>query len=190
MSSQEAKILGDFLLAPAPLRDFVTLRDFTDIFPRAHRANPAVQDIYRELHRLREKEIEHVRRDIADEVKRSKQLRREYARERRQLDDATVTGLDSVALQMEEELSGNSRKKPHTLQTVHSDIEEACQSIEAQITGIEQENNRVLAEVQDVVGALSDLRHGRFPSSASGEALGEQVLTTLGRLEAVCEKPA
>jgi centromere-localized protein 2 len=104
MPSQEAKLLGDFLLAPAPLRDFMTLRDFTDIFPRAHRTNPAVQEIYRELQSLREKDIKLVRQDILDEVKRSKQLRREYARERRQLDDATVAGLDPVALQMEEEV--------------------------------------------------------------------------------------
>ncbi|KAF1942033.1 hypothetical protein EJ02DRAFT_454698 [Clathrospora elynae] len=190
MSAQEAKILGDFLLAPAPLRDFMTLRDFTDIFPRAHRTNPAVQDIYRELHRLREKDIELVRRDIAAEVKRSKQLRREYARERRQLDDATVAGLDPIALWMEEELSGEGRKKPHTLQTVHFDIEEACQSLEAQITEIEDENRRALVEVQDVVGALSDLRTGRFAPSASGEDIGEEVLATLKRLEAVCANPA
>lgn len=104
MPSQEAKILGDFLLTPAPLRDFITLREFTDIFPRAHRGNPAVQDIYHELQRLRDKDIELVRRDIAEEVKRSKQLRREYARERRQMDDADVAGLDPVALHMEEEV--------------------------------------------------------------------------------------
>ena len=104
MPSQEAKILSDFLLAPAPLRDFITLREFTDIFPRAHRTNPAILDIYRELQRLREKDIELVRRDIVDEVKQSKQLRLDYARERRQLDDVTVAGLDPVALQMEEEV--------------------------------------------------------------------------------------
>jgi hypothetical protein len=104
MPSQEARILGDFLLAPAPVRDFINLREFTDIFPRAHRTNPAVHDIYRELQRLRERDIELVRRDIVDEVKRSKQLRREYAQERRQLDDATVAGLDPIALQMEEEV--------------------------------------------------------------------------------------
>lgn len=105
MPSQEAKILGDFLLASAPLRDFITLRDFTDIFPRAHRSNPAVQEIYRELQRIRDKDVELVRQDIIDEVKRSKQLRREYARERRQVDDATVAGLDPNMLQMEEEVS-------------------------------------------------------------------------------------
>jgi hypothetical protein len=105
MPSQEAKILGDFLLAPAPLRDFITLRDFTDIFPHAHRSNPTVQEIYRELQRIRDKDVELVRQDIIDEVKRSKQLRREYAREKRQIDDATVAGLDPVALQMEEEVA-------------------------------------------------------------------------------------
>ena len=104
MPSQEAKLLSDFLLAPAPLRDFMTLRQFTDIFPRSHRENPAVQVLYRELHRLREAEIEVVRNDITKEVKRSKQLRRAYARERRLADDAHIAGTDSVALQMEEEV--------------------------------------------------------------------------------------
>lgn len=104
MPSQEAKLLGDFLVAPAALRDFMTLRQFTDIFPQVHRANPAVQDLYHELHRLRDKDIDVVRRAIAEEVKRSKQLRREYAKERRRVDDAAVAGLDPVALQMEEEV--------------------------------------------------------------------------------------
>jgi centromere-localized protein 2 len=40
------------------------------------------------------------------------------------------------------------------------------------------------------VGALSDLRHGRFAQPASGEDLGEEVLATLKRLEAVCANPA
>lgn len=88
------------------------------------------------------------------------------------------------------QLSGQSRKKPHTLQTVHSDIEEACQTLEAQIAEIEQENRRALAEVKDVVGALSELRHGRFAPSSSGENIGEEVMATLKQLEAVCDKPA
>jgi centromere-localized protein 2 len=104
MSSQEAKLLSDFLLAPAPLRDFMTLKQFTDIFPRSHRENPAVQELYRELHRLREAETELVRGDIAKEVRRSKQLRRAYAQERRQMDDVHVAGVDPVALQIEEEV--------------------------------------------------------------------------------------
>ncbi|KAH6618990.1 Cnl2/NKP2 family protein-domain-containing protein [Boeremia exigua] len=188
--SSEAKLLGDFLLAPAPLRDFMTLRQFTDIFPRSHRENPAVHDLYRELHRLREAEIGIVRDDVAKEVKRSKPLRRAYARERRQMDDARVAGTDAVALQMEDELAGHGRKTPHSLQTVHASIEDSCQSIEAQIAAMEEENRRALAEVQEAVGALSDLRHGRFVQSASGEDIGEEVLAALRRLEAVCADPA
>ena len=114
MPSQEAKLLSDFLLAPAPLRDFMTLRQFTDIFPRSHRENPAVQDLYRELHRIREAEIEVVRNDITKEVKRSKQLRRAYAQERRQMDEAHVAGTDAVALQMEEEVDNDSEDASNT----------------------------------------------------------------------------
>lgn len=115
MPSPEARILGDFLVAPAALRDFMTLRQFTDIFPAAHRTNPAVQDVYRELQRLRERDVELVRHAIADEVKRSKRLRREYARERRQLDHAAVAGLDPAALQIEEEVGGLLLDRPRQM---------------------------------------------------------------------------
>jgi centromere-localized protein 2 len=54
---------------------------------------------------------------------------------------------------------------------------------------MEAESARTLTEVQEVVGALSDLRHGRFAQTASGEDLGEEVLATLKRLEAVCANP-
>ena len=104
MPSTEAKLLADFLVAPASLRDFMTLSQFTDIFPKGHRSNPAVKELYRELYTLRERDIEAVRQDIALEVKRSKPLRRDYARERRQVDEANVAGLDPVALRMEEEV--------------------------------------------------------------------------------------
>ncbi|KAF2866094.1 Cnl2/NKP2 family protein-domain-containing protein [Massariosphaeria phaeospora] len=191
MPSQEATMLADFLLAPASLRDFVSLRQFTDIFPQAHRASPAVKELYRELHSLREADIQDVRENIADEVKRSKQLKRAYARERRQMDHATVAGLNPIALQMEQELSGDGlNRKPHTLQTIHPSIEEACRGLEAQIEEMEVESQRTLVEVQETIGALSDLRHGRFAQPASGEDIGEEVLATLKRLEAACTDPA
>lgn len=107
MPSPEAQLLADLLLAPAPLQDFTTLRQFTDIFPRGHRENPAVPQLYRELQRLRAHDMETVRRDIAAEVQRSKPLRREYARERCRLDSTAAPGLDPVALQIEDEV-GNA----------------------------------------------------------------------------------
>jgi centromere-localized protein 2 len=47
-----------------------------------------------------------------------------------------------------------------------------------------------LLEVQDTISALSDLRKGSFQQTASGEDIGEEVLATLKRLEAVCADPA
>jgi hypothetical protein len=105
MSSQELNLLKNFLLAPAALRDFLTLQQFTEIFPPAQRSSPAIRELYVEISRLRQQDIENVRQNITDEVKRSKQLRRDYARERRHRDDANVAGLDLVALQMEEEVN-------------------------------------------------------------------------------------
>lgn len=178
-------MLSDLLLAPAALRHFMTLREFTDVFPRGHRDNDAVPDLYHELKRLRERDMDVVRRDIVEEVKRSRQLRREYAQERR-LHDATVAGVDPIALEMEEELSGQTHGRPHTLPTVHASIEKACDGLEAQIAQLERETEEALQNVQDVVGGLSDLRQGRFPQSVGGEDMGEEVLATLRRLETVC----
>jgi centromere-localized protein 2 len=88
------------------------------------------------------------------------------------------------------QLSSQGRKKPHSLASVHASIEEACQSLEAQIADMEAENARAFTAVEEVVGALSDLRHGRFAQPASGEDLGEDVLATLNRLETACLNPA
>jgi centromere-localized protein 2 len=104
MPSQEAALLSDFLLTPAALRNFLSLEQFTDIFPRSHRENPAVKALYQELQRLRHEDIELVRSNIADEIKRSRPLKRAVTRERRQDDRTAVAGLDPVALEMEEEV--------------------------------------------------------------------------------------
>jgi hypothetical protein len=104
MPSHEAKLLADFLIAPASLRDFMTPRQFASIFPSAHQSNPVIKELYNEIYALRERDIQVVRQDIADEVKRSKQLKREYAKERRRMDDANVSGINPIALQMEEEV--------------------------------------------------------------------------------------
>lgn len=107
MPSDEAKILSEFLLAPAPLREVLSLKEFTDIFPSKHRSNPAIHELYRELQRLREEDIDAVRRSISEEVKRSKHLRRDFAKARRLEDESIVAGLDPAMLEMEAEVVTN-----------------------------------------------------------------------------------
>ncbi|KAF2277595.1 uncharacterized protein EI97DRAFT_441624 [Westerdykella ornata] len=191
MPSQEAAILADFLLAPAALNNFLTLDEFTNILPRSQRENPAVKLLYRELQRLRNEDIEAVRSNIADEVKKSRPLKRECIRARRQDDHSAVAGLDPVALDMEEELSGyHQHRKQHTLQTVHAAMEDAAKSIETQVQEMEKDIQEALDEIQNAVGELSDLRYGTFPKTVGGGNIGEEVLTTLKRLEAACTHPA
>lgn len=86
-------------------------------------------------------------------------------------------------------MSGQGQRRAHTLQTILTGIGEACQGLEAQIAEIEAENRTTLAQVRELVGALSDLRHGRFAQAASSEDMGEEALASLKRLEAVCANP-
>jgi centromere-localized protein 2 len=85
------------------------------------------------------------------------------------------------------QLSGHGRRKnPHTLQTIHPDIQKACKSIEAEIQEMESDIDQTLSEVREAIGELSDLRYGNLPRPAGGENISEEVLATLKRLEAVC----
>lgn len=191
MAPKESTLLSDFLLVPADLRNILTLEQFTDIFPQSQRDSPAIKSLYQELRRLRQEDIDIVQGRIADEVKKSKSLRQKAMRERKQNDQEAVAGLDPVALDMEDELAGNnSRRKPHTLQTICPALQVASKSIEVEIQELETEVANALAEVQEVVGDLSELRYGKFSKSADGSDISEEALATLKRLQAVCEDPA
>jgi centromere-localized protein 2 len=47
---------------------------------------------------------------------------------------------------------------------------------------MEEESEKVLEEIQELVGGMSDLRYGRLANSG----LREEVLEGLGRLESAC----
>lgn len=104
MPSPETAILTDFLLDPASLRDVLTLQQFTEIFPKSHRLSPAVKELYQELQRLRNEDLETVRLNIQEEVKKSRTLKRDCARERELDDRRAVAGLDLIALDQEEQV--------------------------------------------------------------------------------------
>ena len=181
--------MADLLLAPAPLPEFTTPRQFADIFPRGHRDSPAVALLYAELQRLRNQDLETVRREISAEISRSKPLRRAYARERRRLEGPAVAGLDPTALAMEDALSGPVpplRSSPHTLETASAELEKACRALEAQLADMEAASATIRADVSERVAALSDLRHGRFAPSPGSQDVGDHVLATLRRLGHVC----
>lgn len=73
---------------------------------------------------------------------------------------------------------------PHTLKSILPELEKAIEDVEDEIRRDEEETDKLLEEMRDIVGGLSDLRYGRL---ANGE-LKEQVLDGLSRLESSCDK--
>ena len=82
MPPTEATILSNFLLPPAPLLSTISLPEFTDLFPRSQRSNPQVEYLYRELQARRDLDIERIKRNIAQEVKRGEKQRRQVVKAR------------------------------------------------------------------------------------------------------------
>ncbi|KAF2141293.1 uncharacterized protein K452DRAFT_287995 [Aplosporella prunicola CBS 121167] len=196
MPPTETSILSNFLLPAAPLPNILTLRQFTDLFPRAHQSNPAIPLLYRELQHQRAIDTDDVRRNIAAEAKRGERQKREVARARRRSEKAeyeSLTGAQQTDVRMEQELFGRTGNapgaKPHTLESMLRDMDEAGKSIEEEIEELEEESQAVLADIKTIVGDLSDLKYGRFSKpAAGGEELGPETVETLKQLRAVCQE--
>ncbi|KAJ9663613.1 hypothetical protein H2201_005574 [Coniosporium apollinis] len=191
MAPTEASILSNFLLPPAPLPVIVSLEQFTELFPRSQQSNPQIPVLYRELQHQRAIDIDDVKRNIAAEVRRGEKQQREVIRARRRTDTASVEGLDARGMLMEAELFGSSSKepasKPHTLETITPEMEQACADVEAELAAMEAEAAAILSDVQTTIGDLSDLRYGRFNKPAgTTDELGAEALDSLKRLETVC----
>ncbi|EKG11132.1 Kinetochore subunit NKP2 [Macrophomina phaseolina MS6] len=203
MAPTESSILSNFLLPPAPLQTIITLRQFTDLFPRAHHSNPAIPKLYRELQHQRAIDTDDVKRNIAAECKRGERQVREVARARRRDEaaDSAAVGLtrsEGVDVMMEADLHGhagaavgqnNDRPRKRMVETVVEDLELAERDLEDQIAEIERESDAILADLQSVVSDLSDLRHGRFNRpAAGGDELGQETVDILRQLQAVCQE--
>lgn len=84
MAPTEATILSTFLLPPAPLPSIITLKAFTELFPRSQQSSPQVKALYRDLQQQRTRLTDSVARNIAGEVKRGITQRRIVVRARRE----------------------------------------------------------------------------------------------------------
>lgn len=203
MAPTESSVLSNFLLPPAPLPTILSLRQFTDLFPRAYQSNPSIPKLYRELQHQRAIDTDDVKRNIAAECKRGERQAREVARARRRDEDAdnSAAGLtrgEEMDVRMEEDLHGRvgasaqhgiARTKKSTAEAVVQNMKLAEQDIEEEIAELEREADSVLADLKNVVGDLSDLRYGRFNKpAAGGEELGHETVETLRQLQAVCQE--
>lgn len=104
MPPTESAILANFLLLPAALPSAITLTKFTDLFPKAQRANPQIGLLYRELQLSRALDTDQVQRNIAQEAKRGERQRREVVKARRKVDREDMEMVDIREIEMEAEV--------------------------------------------------------------------------------------
>lgn len=93
----EYSILSSFLLSRASLQDIISLRQFTELFPKAVRSNPQIKLLYAELQLQRSKTCDRVKKNIQFETRLGVKQRRDLERQQRGgngIDDDAMTGIE------------------------------------------------------------------------------------------------
>lgn len=178
MAPSEESILSKFLLSPASLPTVISLQKFTELFPKRLRSHPQIKVLYRELQQLREQDMDLVNENIDKEVRRGEKQKAELRKA------LTATGVDGInqaeqrEMDMDLQLFGQtSSRHPdefHTLSGLLSEMEAACTGLEREIASVETEAATTLAELNTIVGDMSDLRYGKLNKPA-GDVVREAI---------------
>ncbi|KAL2821920.1 Cnl2/NKP2 family protein-domain-containing protein [Aspergillus granulosus] len=191
MAPTETSILSNFLLAAASLPTVISLKQFTELFPKRLRAHPHIRVLYRELQQLREQDMDIVNENIDKEVRQGQaqkaQLRKSIAQ----------TGIDGAdpndqrEMDMDVQVFGPtsaSSNQVHSVSSLLSAMETACANVEHEIAAVDAEAAALLSELNSTVGDLSDLRYGKMHGSVGvtdDEIVGEAI-RGLNNLEDAC----
>ncbi|KAM0240477.1 hypothetical protein ACHAPO_002375 [Fusarium lateritium] len=182
MAPTEAELLTNYLIQPSTLTAITTLEQFKALFPRPLQSSPQVRSLFRDLQAQRADVLDQVAENIADEAKRSLAMRREVLRAKREAEREDV----DAEIEMERALFGDASgaaSAKHTLNSVIPELEGAAGALEAEIEKLQEEEAALLESVQQTVGALSDLRYGKF----SNWQISDEVIDGLKNVEAACE---
>ncbi|KZF19926.1 hypothetical protein L228DRAFT_270693 [Xylona heveae TC161] len=186
MAPTEASILGNFLLPPASFPSIISLKKFTDLFPRALQSHPHVKLLYRELQHQRALQIDEVKKSIAAEVRRGEKQRREVVRSRKQFEQESFATENELDIRIEREMNGMlakfPAKEPQGLPELIESMEKACQDMQAENDELDSEANLLLSDIRNVVDNLSDLRYGKFNKPGAEETVGAEVFSGLEQL--------
>jgi centromere-localized protein 2 len=192
MAPSEESILANYLLLPSPLPTVISLEKFTELFPKRMRSHPQIRTLYREMQHVRAQDIGLVRENIDREVKRGERQKEDLKNARLR---SGVTGMDrednmeaDLDIQLFGQPSNSTPSDMHSLESLLPEMERSCASIERQIKAMEAETAEVLANISTTVGALSDLRYGKFNKPAGvGDSFADETIRGLNRLEEACQ---
>lgn len=189
MPPTEGSILTNFLLLPSPLPTVISLEKFTELFPRKLRSHPQIRTLYRELQHLRAQDVDLVRQNIEDEIRRGERQKEDLRNavgkpgvSDLMRDDRMETNMD---IQLFGQPSNSSPEDMHSLDTLLPDMERACEAMEGEIEATKAECEEILQQLSVTVDALSDLRYGKLGKPAD---FAEEVVTGLRKLEDSCDR--
>jgi centromere-localized protein 2 len=91
-----------------------------------------------------------------------------------------------AGVKMQDTAGAGTSGKAHTLASILPEMEGACEDLEAEIAELDGEAERIMQEMQGIVGGLSDLRYGKFAQPVGGGEVREEVLEGLKGLRDVC----
>jgi len=201
MAPTESTILEHYLLIPSQLPSIVSLKEFTELFPRALQSSPHIRTLYRDLQNQRNEVADSVKANIEAEVKRGKTLRREVVKARREEEGHEVDNeveiervVSPLSLQSplcfiltDEQLYGSgagNHGPKHDLASTVLELENAAEDLDTEVQNLEDEEAQLRQSLQRIVGTMSDLRYGRL----ANPQLQEQVLEGLQNVKEICER--
>lgn len=191
--ASEETIATNFLLLSSSLTTIVSLNEFKSYFPKRLRNHPQVITLYRELQHVRSQDVDMVKENIQHELQKGGRRREELRRAYNATSLANIGTEEQLEMEMDYQLFGNhsnefARENMHNVNSLLSDMESACSALENEVELKRQETAGVLDEVSQIVGDLSDLKYGKFNSSAgTADMVVGDTIDGLKQLEKVCD---
>ncbi|BDD58265.1 hypothetical protein MPDQ_003697 [Monascus purpureus] len=190
----EKSVLSNFLLSPASLPTVMSLQKFTELFPKRLRSHPQIRALYRELQQLREQDMELINENIDEEVERGKEQRGELRKASRNRDVESLNENDQREMDIDMRLFGSepalSSEDYHSLSSLLSEMEAACDDIEREIADVDEEADRILSGLNTTVDEMSDLRYGKHqgPAGQTADDVVDEAVQGLKNLEDSCHR--
>ncbi|KUI73567.1 Centromere-localized protein 2 [Cytospora mali] len=182
MAPTETTILANYLLVPAQLPTIISLKEFTELFPRSQQSSPQVRRLYRDLQNQRNALIDEVSSNIETEAKRGKVLRRQVLRAKREAEIQEIDDEIDIERALYGAASGAAASK-HNINSIIPELDSSAEELEATIQSLEKEEADLLQSIRQTVGSMSDLRYGRL----SNGQLSKQVREGLQSMQETCK---
>lgn len=190
MAPSEESILSNFLLSPAPLPTVLSLHKFTELFPKRLRNHPHIRTLYRELQQVREHDMDRVNENIDHELQQGDKQKAELRKASRAAGVEAANEEEQREMDMDLHLFGQNtagHNDYHSVSSLLADMEAACENIEREIAGVDQEAADILKELNTTVGDMSDLRYGKLQGPAgAGTDMADETIKGLQSLEDAC----